>query len=67
MVSSIRSGTVPTITKTVTETATVSAVDPVRLQRAAAFAATVNAAEAKPLGTVSTGELQNLVGAYFSR
>jgi hypothetical protein len=58
---------VPTITKTVTETATVSAVDPVRLQRAAAFAATVNAAEAKPLGTVSTGELQNLVGAYFSR
>jgi hypothetical protein len=50
----------------VTETAVSNEVDPDKMQRAVAFAATVNAAEAKPLATASAGDLHALIAAYFA-
>ena len=59
--SAIRSGNVPPVT----ETDDTADVDPAKMQQAVAFAATVNAAEAKPLATASTGDLYALTAAYF--
>jgi hypothetical protein len=53
-------------TPAVTETAAPAEVDPDKMQRAVAFAASVNAAEAKPLGSANTGDLYALTAAYFA-